>query len=90
MSSQHRKFWPQHSLHHLDLPSTNVFYNLEVSAQRRPDKPCLVYYDTRISYAEVRTEAEQLAGYLEQCCGVRKGDRVLLYMQNSPQFVIAY
>jgi fatty-acyl-CoA synthase len=90
MSGEHFKFWPQRSLHHLDLPDTNVFYNLEVSAQRRPDKPCLVYYDTRISYAEVRHEAELMAGYLEQCCGVRKGDRVLLYMQNSPQFVIAY
>ena len=90
MSGQHFKFWPQHSLHYLDPPRTNLFYNLEVSARRRPDKPCLVYYDTQISYAEVLREAEVLAGYLEQCCGVRKGDRVLLYMQNSPQFVIAY
>ena len=90
MSDQHIKFWPERSLRHLDLPATNVFYNLEVSARRRPDKPCLIYYDTRISYAQVFAEAELLAGYLEKCCGVRKGDRVLLYMQNSPQFVIAY
>jgi fatty-acyl-CoA synthase len=90
MSDQHYKFWPEHSLRHLDLPATNVFYNLEVSARRRPDKPCLIYYDTRISFAQVFAEAELLAGYLEKSCGVRKGDRVLLYMQNSPQFVIAY
>jgi fatty-acyl-CoA synthase len=90
MPAQHFKFWPERSLHHLDLPATNVFYNLEVSARRRPEKPCLIYYDTRISFAEVCASAERLAGYLEQCCGVRKGDRVLLYMQNSPQFVIAY
>ena len=90
MSDQHYKFWPEHSLRHLDLPATNVFYNLEVSARRRPDKPCLIYYDTRISFAEVLAEAQLLAGYLEKYCGVRKGDRVLLYMQNSPQFVIAY
>jgi fatty-acyl-CoA synthase len=90
MSDQHYKFWPERSLHHLDLPATNVFYNLEVSARRRPDKPCLIYYDTRISFAEVLAEAQLLAAYLEKYCGVRKGDRVLLYMQNSPQFVIAY
>jgi fatty-acyl-CoA synthase len=90
MSTQHFKFWPEHSRHHLDLPATNLFYNLEVSARRRPEKPCLIYYDTRITYAEVFAAAEHLAGYLEHCCGVRKGDRVLLYMQNSPQFVIAY
>ncbi len=29
-----------------------------------------------------------MAGYLEQKCAVRKGDRVLLLMQNSPQFMI--
>ena len=90
MSAQHFKFWPERSLHHLDLPATNVFYNAEVSARRRPDKACLIYYDTRITFAEVVAAAERLAGYLEQHCGVRKGDRVLLYMQNSPQFVIAY
>src|SRR5580700_8949550 len=90
MSDQHYKFWPEHSLRHLDLPATNLFYNLEVSARRRPEKPCLIYYDTQITYAEVFAAAEHLAGYLEHCCGVRKGDRVLLYMQNSPQFVIAY
>jgi fatty-acyl-CoA synthase len=90
MTDQHFKFWQENSLHHLDLPATNLFYNVEVSARRRPDKPCLIYYDTPVTYAELCAEAEHLAGYLEQQCGVRKGDRVLLYMQNSPQFVIAY
>ena len=90
MSGEHFKFWPERSLHHLDLPATNLFYNLEVSARRRPDKSCIVYYDTRISFAATHAEAERLAGYLQQRCGVRQGDRVLLYMQNSPQFIIAY
>jgi fatty-acyl-CoA synthase len=90
MSDRHFKFWPDHSRQHLDAPATNVFYNLEVSARRYPDKPGLVYYDTQIGFAEIHDEALRLAGYLQQRCGVRKGDRVLLYMQNSPQFVIAY
>jgi fatty-acyl-CoA synthase len=90
MSDQHFKFWPDHAMHHLDSPATNVFYNLEVSARRHPDKPSLVYYDTFISFAEIFDEAKRIAGYLEQRCAVRKGDRVLLFMQNSPQFVIAF
>ena len=90
MSGEHFKFWPERSLHHLDLPATNLFYNLEVSARRRPDKSCIIYYDTRISFAAVHAEAERLAGYLQQRCAVGQGDRVLLYMQNSPQFIIAY
>jgi fatty-acyl-CoA synthase len=90
MTKQHFKFWPDHAMLHLDSPATNVFYNLEVSARRHPNKPGLVYYDTPITYAELFDEAERIAGYLVQGCGVRKGDRVLLFMQNSPQFVIAY
>jgi fatty-acyl-CoA synthase len=90
MSDQHFKFWPDHAMHHLESPATNVFYNLEVSARRHPDKPGLVFYDTSISYAEVFDEAGRIAGYLEQRSGVGKDDRVLLFMQNSPQFVIAY
>src|SRR5271154_6346240 len=90
MSDQHFKFWPDHALHHLDLPATNVFYNLEVSARRHPNKPCLVFYDTSITFGEVFEEAQRIAGYLQQRCEVGKGDRVLLFMQNSPQFVIAY
>src|SRR6202042_902310 len=66
------------------------FYNAEVSARRFPNKPFLIYYDTKVSFAEFHNEAERVAGHLEQQCGVRKGDRVLLLMQNSPQFVIGY
>jgi fatty-acyl-CoA synthase len=90
MSDSHFNFWPNHAMHHLDAPATNVFYNAEVSARRYPDKAALVYYDTPITFAEVCDEAQRIAGHLEQHCGVRKGDRVLLFMQNSPQFVIAY
>jgi fatty-acyl-CoA synthase len=90
MSDRHFQFWPDHSRRHLDAPATNLFYNLEVSARRYPSKPGLVYYDTPIGFAEIHDEARSIAGHLEQHCGVRKGDRVLLYMQNSPQFVIAY
>ena len=63
MSDSHFKFWPDHALHHLDLPATNVFYNLEVSARRHPHKPCLVFYDTSITFAEVFDEAQRIAGF---------------------------
>jgi fatty-acyl-CoA synthase len=90
MADKHFKFWPDHALHHLDLPATNMFYNLEVSARRHPHKPCLVFYDTSITFAEVFDEAQRIAGFLQQRCGVGDGGRVMLFMQNSPQFVIAY
>jgi fatty-acyl-CoA synthase len=90
MSNAHFKFWPAHAMHSLIAPATNLFYNAEVSARRYPDKPFLVYYDTQVSFAAFHNEAERIAGYLEKKCGVQKGDRVLLLMQNSPQFIIGY
>lgn len=90
MSNAHFKVWPSHAAHNLIAPATNLFYNAEVSARRYPDKPFLVYYDTQVSFAAFHDEATRVAGYLEQRCGVRKGDRVLLLMQNSPQFMIGY
>jgi fatty-acyl-CoA synthase len=70
-------------------PSTHLFYNVEVSAARYPDKPFIVFYDAALTFAQFMDAAERLAGVL-QARGVKKGDRVLLVMQNSPQFVIAY
>ncbi|HTD72929.1 MAG TPA: long-chain fatty acid--CoA ligase [Steroidobacteraceae bacterium] len=90
MADAHFKFWPDHAMRNLTAPATNMFYNAEVSARRFPHKPFLVYYDTLVSFSEFHDEAQRIAGYLEQRCGILKGDRVLLLMQNSPQFMIGY
>ncbi len=82
--------WPPGLPRQLTLPQTNLFYNLEVSATRFPDKPFIVFYDTPLSYARFLREAEHIAGHLQQVCGVKPGDRVLLCMQNSPQWALAF
>jgi len=90
MSDRHFAFWPQGHPRSMSIPATSLFYNAEVSAARYPDKPYLAFYDSTVSFAEFRDEAERLAGWLQKECGVKKGDRVLLFMQNSPQYVIGY
>jgi fatty-acyl-CoA synthase len=72
------------------VPETNLFYNAEVAAHRYPHRPFLIFYDTPLTFARFLDEAQRLAGFLQHRCGVRQGDRVLLLMQNSPQFAIAY
>jgi len=86
----HRAHWPTGLPQHLTLPETSLWFNAEVSARRYPDKPFIVYYDTPVGFARFKDEAERLAGHLQQACGVQAGDRVLLYLQNSPQWVIGY
>jgi fatty-acyl-CoA synthase len=90
MSDRHFVHWPPSLPRNLVLPETSLYYNVEVSATRYPHKPFLIFYDTPLTFAEFRDEAERLAGFLEHSCGVKKGDRVLLYTQNSPQFVLGY
>ena len=90
MFSRHFAHWPPGLPHTLEVPRVSVYANLAASAERHPDKTAIDYYETKVSYGELKREADALAGYLQQRCGVRKGDRVLLYLQNSPQFVIAY
>jgi len=89
MGTRHLQFWPNVP-HRLTPPETSVWFNLEVSATRFPDKPAVVYYDTVLTFSALRREAERLAGFLQRECGVRRGDRVGLYLQNSPQFIIGY
>ncbi len=90
MSQRHSAFWPHKLPKQLSLPKTSLSYNVEVSATRYPDKTFIRYYDTEITFAQFRQETLDLAGYLQHKCGVKKGDRVLLYMQNCPQFIISY
>ena len=90
MSDRHFSHWPRLLPRHLTVPAMHLYRNIEVSAMRFPAKTALVFYDSIVSYARLQDETERLAGYLQQVCGVKKGDRVLLYMQNSPQFVLGY
>ncbi|WP_152208221.1 long-chain fatty acid--CoA ligase [Marinobacter changyiensis] len=89
MFTRHYGVWPKELPKTMTLPQTSVFTNLAISALRYPDHTAIIYYDSKISYRELLSEVEALAGYL-QAQGVHKGDRVMLYMQNSPQYVVAY
>jgi fatty-acyl-CoA synthase len=72
------------------IPATNLFFNAEVSAARYPNKPFVVFFGRELTYSQFKAQSEALAGFLQRDCGVEAGDRVLLVMQNSPQFIIAY
>lgn len=90
MFDRHYAVWPKGVPKHLTLPATSLYENLELSARRYPAKPALLYYGSALSYAALKDHVDRLAGWLENACGVQRQDRVLLYMQNSPQFIIAY
>jgi long-chain acyl-CoA synthetase len=67
-------------------PST-VLEAFRRSAARIPDRPMLVYFDTTLSVRDVDAASDALAAAL--CDDVQSGERVALYLQNMPQYVIA-
>lgn len=89
MDRPHHKFWPKRLPRALTVPATSLWDNLATSARRYPDKPALVFFGRVFTYAQLQHHAERLAARL-QALGVRKGDRVMLDMQNCPQLVIAH
>jgi long-chain acyl-CoA synthetase len=72
------------------IPETSVFYNLEVAARRYPGKTAIQFYGASQSYADLLRDVEHMAAYLQQVCGVQRGDRVVVFSQNCPQYIAAY
>ena len=85
----HFRHWPKRLPRELVVPETSLWFNLEVAATRFPRKAAYRFFGRSISFAELKAQAEAIAGWL-QSVGVKKGERVALYLQNCPQFVAAF
>ena len=89
MTPRHFRFWPKGLPRSLSFPRVPLHELLEVSARRYPDKPASWFFGAALTWREAGEQALRLAGYLQRACGVRPGDRVLVDLQNSPQFLLA-
>jgi len=80
-----------------ESPSTTGFTYREISLQDRlrevarelPQKPALIAGDRVMTYAEIDAATDCVAAALAKR-GIRKGDRVTLFMPNSIEFVLAF
>ena len=85
----HYAFWPKRLPYQLTAPQTSLWVNLQISAMRYPQKVALVFMGRTWTYSQLQLEAEKIASALRKM-GVKKGDRVVLDMQNCPQLVITH
>ncbi|MCX5197671.1 AMP-binding protein [Streptomyces sp. NBC_00249] len=69
-------------------PPPSVLHAFKDAVARAPRRTALAYFDGRIDYSEADALSDSLAGYLA-ARGVRRGDRVAVMLQNTPQFVLA-
>lgn len=83
------KAWPDGIPHTLDYGTTSLPVRVEEQAKVQPDKAAIIYYGRVLTYRELSEAASRFAAALRKL-GVHKGDRVAFYLENCPQFIIAY
>ena len=73
----------------IEYPKVPLFHFLEDAARKYPDRACTIFKGAVISYREMNAMTDHMAAALVEM-GVKKGDRVGIFMPNIPQFLIAY
>ncbi len=71
----------------IDIPEIPFGEMLWESAQRFPEKIAVIYQGQKISFRELDGLVNSFANALLKL-GVRKGDRVALFMTNRPEYII--
>jgi long-chain acyl-CoA synthetase len=72
----------------VDIPEIPFGEMLWESAQRFPEKIAVVFQGRKISYRELDGLASSFANALANL-GVKKGDRIALFMTNRPEYIIS-
>ncbi len=73
----------------VEIPSHTLPESLTIAARQYPRQPAAFFFGRSMTYAALDDAATRFAAGL-QSLGVNKGDRVLLFMPNCPQFLIAF
>ena len=71
------------------MSSKTLWVAFEENVRSDPSKVAINYLGTRYSYETVKKNAESFAAALSNM-GVQKGDRVVIYAPNSPQWIITF
>lgn len=67
----------------------NIAGNLEQSASVFPDKHVFIFEDQPTTYRDLNQRVNQLAAGMQKW-GVEKGDRIAIFMPNTPEFIMTY
>jgi long-chain acyl-CoA synthetase len=73
----------------IPIPRQPLHKFLESAADWVPKKLATVFFNTRMNYRQLNTRVNQFAHSLRGL-GIRPGDRVMIVLPNTPNFVIAY
>lgn len=81
------KNYPEWVPHDLKITPSTAIGDFKASAIRRPQNPAVYYFDNAISYQKIDKLSDSLAAALSDF-GLKKGERIILDLQNVPQLLI--
>jgi long-chain acyl-CoA synthetase len=81
--------WPKDVPQHIEYPEISLGEVLRNSASKAPNEVAINYFGSKLSFKELDALVDNFATAMQNL-GVKKGDRVAIYLPNIPQFVIAY
>ncbi|MFQ5891388.1 MAG: long-chain fatty acid--CoA ligase, partial [Candidatus Methanofastidiosia archaeon] len=83
------KNYPKQVPESAEYPEVPMHHYLDEAASKFPERTSMIFVDKKITYKEFREDVLRLANALKDL-GVKKGDRVSVFMPNCPQAVISY
>jgi len=83
------RFWPEGVPRHLNYPEIPLFRLLSRAAEKWPEGIAFGCRERSLSYGELDDLTGKLAAGLHNL-GIRTGDKILLFLANSLEFIIGY
>lgn len=83
------RFWPEGVPKRIDYPTVPLSGFLKKTAEKYPENIAIVYFDRKITYKDLDLASNKFGTALSDL-GVKKGDKVAIFLPNMPQFAIAY
>ena len=83
------KFYPTGVPQTIEIPDKSLPEIFDEVAGKYSGKDAIIFYGNKISYGKLKEEVDRFASALHGL-GIGKGDKLAIYLLNSPQYIIAY
>ena len=83
------KFYPSGVPDAIEIPDKSLPQVFDEVAGKYSGKDAIIFYGNKISYGKLKEEVDRFASALHGL-GIGKGNKLALYLLNSPQYIIAY
>jgi len=73
----------------VEVPERSLPEVFDEVTDKYGDRTAVIFYGSNISFKKLREDVDRFATALHEL-GIKKGDRIALYVLNSPQYIVAY